>query len=93
MPLPLCPFAVNSQQIAKLLQARKVALDEEVRAEVTRKGHLEELLEANQVFYTLPPPNTINPRPHLSKRRNAVGFTRGSLHDPIRACFHHNRED
>lgn len=31
-------------------QARKIALDEEVRAEVTRKGHLEELLEANQVL-------------------------------------------
>eukprot|EP00903_Cladosiphon_okamuranus_P014974 g13859.t1 len=30
------------------LEARKVALDEEVRAEVTRKGHLEELLEVNQ---------------------------------------------
>eukprot|EP00752_Nemacystus_decipiens_P010274 g9156.t1 len=30
------------------LEARKIALDEEVRAEVTRKGHLEELLEANQ---------------------------------------------
>ncbi|CAM9842705.1 unnamed protein product, partial [Scytosiphon promiscuus] len=30
------------------LEARKTALDEEVRAEITRKGHLEELLEANQ---------------------------------------------
>lgn len=32
------------------LQVRKISLDEEVRAEVSRKGHLEELLEANQVI-------------------------------------------
>ncbi|CAM9594906.1 unnamed protein product, partial [Pylaiella littoralis] len=37
-----------ARERVETLEARKVALDDEIRAEVTRKGHLEELLEANQ---------------------------------------------
>ncbi|CAM9448544.1 unnamed protein product [Ectocarpus sp. 6 AP-2014] len=37
-----------ARERVETLEARKVALDEAVRAEVTRKGHLEELLDANQ---------------------------------------------
>ncbi|CAM9097893.1 unnamed protein product, partial [Ectocarpus fasciculatus] len=37
-----------ARERVETLEARKIALDEAVRAEVTRKGHLEELLDANQ---------------------------------------------
>ncbi|CAM9562834.1 unnamed protein product [Ectocarpus sp. 4 AP-2014] len=37
-----------ARERVETLESRKIALDEAVRAEVTRKGHLEELLDANQ---------------------------------------------